>query len=517
MTMPRPRSVPRRVHRGSALAFSAALVVGLVGPTGAIAADRSGFITSAAPMLSALTTGVDIKPLLTVGETIGSYRFESLPDGIAIRPGGGTTLEVYVNHETSTVPFPYNATTGVGLTDFDNAQLSKLTLKRGAGKVLSGSYTIPSSANYQRFCSNFLAGPEQGWSRELLFTNEEATDIVNRTGTAWPATPANGSNPEQAGLVVAVDVATGAHRPIYGLGRMNHENSVAVPGYDQAILVTGDDTFSAPASQLYMYAAADADAVWNDQGHLWAFVSDNAAINDYGDLSGTTSVSGRFIQVPDAIADGDQNVLEAWSKAEHVFQFIRIEDLATDRHSPNIVYFADTGEPRAKADPATGLLRRDATGGGPFPNGRIFRMVLDPEDPMVVDDLSVLIDGDAAGYNNVGALHQPDNIETTGTSLLITEDPGGHNRFAGATNARLWKYDFATGDMTAVAVAADPTADWESTGVVDASEYFGPGAFLINVQAHNVFVETNPNPINPAGLTQKREGGQLLLIRIDGA
>jgi hypothetical protein len=143
-------------------------------------------------------------------------------------------------------------------------------------------------------------------------------------------------------------------------------------------------------------------------------------------------------------------------------------------------------------------------------------MVLDDTDPTVVDSLSILIDADAGGYNNVAALHQPDNLETTANSILITEDPGGHNRFAGATNARLWKYDLATGALAPVAVVSDPTADWESTGVVDASQYFGPGAFLINVQAHTIFVDTAPLPSNSA-ITQKREGGQLLLIRIDGA
>jgi len=504
--------------RAAGILSAGAVVAALVGPATAAAVDRSGFITSAAPMISPLADGVDVKPLLTVGETIGNYRFESIPDGIAIAPGGGTTFDVYVNHETSKVPFPFNAATGVGLVDFDNAQVSHLVLKRGAGKVLSGSYAIPSSANYQRFCSNFLAGPEQGWSREILFTNEEATDVVNRTGTAWPATAAFGSNPEQAGVVVALDPATSEYKTIYGLGRMNHENAVAVPGYDQAVLVTGDDTFSAPASQLYLYAAADADAVWNDQGHLWAFVSDDVAVNDYGDLSGDDSVSGRFIQVPDAVADGDQTGLETWSKANGVFQFIRIEDLATDRNDPHVVYFADTGEPRAIPNATTGLLDRGPSSArGPFPNGRVFKMVLDDEDPTIVESLSVLIDADAGGYNNIAALHQPDNLETTEHSILITEDPGGHNRFAEATNARLWRYDLDSGDLTPVAVVADPKADWETSGVVDASEYFGNGAFLINVQAHNVYVETNPDPINPNGLTQKREGGQLLLIRIDGA
>lgn len=501
---------PRR--RPTALAVTALLAASLAAPALAGAASPSaGFITRADPMLTPLVDGVSVKPLLTVGETIGDYRFESIPDGIAIAPGGLNTLDVYVNHETSKVPFPAN------LVDFDNAQLSHLVLKRGSGKVLSGDYAIPSSANYQRFCSNFLAGAAQGWNRELVLTNEEATDVVNRTGTAWPATPQFGSNPEQAGVVVAYDVASGAYRTIYGLGRMNHENSVAVPGFDEAVVVTGDDTFSAPASQLFMYVADDADGVWNDTGHLYGFVSDDPAINDYGDLTASNSVSGTFLQVPDPIADGDQNGLEAWSNANNVFQFIRIEDLAYDRNDPHVVYFADTGEPRAVPNAATGRLSRGPSGTeGPYPNGRIFRMVLDPNDPTVVTDLSVLIDGDAGGYRNVGALHQPDNIETTANSILITEDPGGHNRFAGATNARLWRYDLATGDVAPVAVVSAATDDWESTGVVDASEYFGAGAFLINVQAHNVFVETAPLPSNPS-ITQKREGGQLLLIRIDGA
>ena len=63
---------------------------------------------------------------------------------------------------------------------------------------------------------------------------------------------------------------------------------------------------------------------------------------------------------------------------------------------------------------------------------------------------------------------------------------------------------------------------WETTGIVDASAAFGPGAFLINVQAHTLWVDTALGPdtfidadSNP-DFTFKREGGQLLLIRIPG-
>ena len=61
---------------------------------------------------------------------------------------------------------------------------------------------------------------------------------------------------------------------------------------------------------------------------------------------------------------------------------------------------------------------------------------------------------------------------------------------------------------------------WESTGIVDASKAFGPDMFLVNIQAHTLWIEKAPGPDNfaPAGpdFTYKREGGQLLLIRIPG-
>jgi hypothetical protein len=61
---------------------------------------------------------------------------------------------------------------------------------------------------------------------------------------------------------------------------------------------------------------------------------------------------------------------------------------------------------------------------------------------------------------------------------------------------------------------------WESSGIVDASAAFGPGAFLINVQAHSLFVEVGDGDDNfaPTGadFLNKREGGQLLLVRIPG-
>ena len=502
------------------------VLLGVVLTAGSAAAgdNDSGFKTDQAAMLTPLAPGAAVTPIMTVGETLNSgYRMESIPDGISFSTRGQGRVDVYLNHETSTVPFPFTPATGVGFNDFTNAMVSHLIINQHSAGVLQGSYVIPSEANYQRFCSNFLATAEHGFERDLLFTNEEATDFVNRTATAWPPGP----SAEQAGVVVAFDVKSGEYRSIYGMGRHNHENSVAVPGYGHPVVLSGDDTFAAPASQLYLYEAGSAAAVWNDQGSLYALRSDDPATNDYGDLSLGESVSGTFIPVPHAIAVGDQTGLENWSNDNNVFQFIRVEDIAYDRNASNVVYFADTGEPRALPNPATGrLMRGPSSARGPYPNGRLFKIVLDPANPLKVQSLSVLIDADLGGYNNVGVIHQPDNVETTENSILIQEDPGGHNQ--GATTARIWRYDLSDGTLEVVA-RVDQSADegpgdldptpagaagaWESSGIIDASSAFGPGAFLVDIQAGTLIVEREVR----GTLTYEREGGQLLLFRLPGA
>lgn len=525
--MDAPRSAIRHRRAPLAVLMTIALATALAAPAIAVS-PNAGFWTARAPMLRVTVDNGFVRPLLSVGDTVAGYRFESLPDGIAVDPNGQNDLDIYVNHETSLVPFPV---TPAPFSDFDNSQLSRITLKRGAGKILRGSLVIPSLSNYQRFCSNSFAGAAQGFDRPLVLTGEEASDFVNRTGIAWPAATSEPPS-EQAGVAVAYDPASGDYRTIYGMGRMNHENEVPVPGFGKAVIVTGDDTFAAPSSQLFMYVAEPwhgsvADAVWNDTGHLYAFQADDAAVNDYGDIHSGDSLTGDFIPVPDGIADGPQGPLESWSNTNNVFQFIRVEDLAYDVNTPNVVYFADTGEPRAIPDTTTGRLRRGSSSTrGAYPNGRIFRMALDPADPTHVLSLSILIDGDAlgtSGYNVGGIIHNPDNLESTARSLLIQEDPGSHNQtsasFPGAPSARIWRYDLATGALSVVAEVdqsqdpAAPNGAWESTGLVDVSAYFGAGAFLVNVQAHTRNVES----VVIGGTTYKREDGQLLLIRIPGS
>ena len=67
--------------------------------------NDSGIKTDQGAMLR-VATGGSVTPIITAGETVKGVRFESLPDGISVYPRGQGAVDVYVNHETSTVPFP---------------------------------------------------------------------------------------------------------------------------------------------------------------------------------------------------------------------------------------------------------------------------------------------------------------------------------------------------------------------------------------------------------------------------
>ena len=127
----------------------------------------SGFKTQQPSMLTPVKPGVTASPLLTVGDRLRSgYRFESIPDGISVRPRGKGRVDLFVNHETSKVPFPYNTaapTAANGESDFDNAQVSRLILNRHSAGVLNGRFVISSSEGFQRFCSNYLATSREGF------------------------------------------------------------------------------------------------------------------------------------------------------------------------------------------------------------------------------------------------------------------------------------------------------------------------------------------------------------------
>ena len=202
-------------------------------------------------------------------------------------------------------------------------------------------------------------------------------------------------------------------------------------------------------------------------------------------------------------------MLEYWSQLNNVFDFVRVEDIAYDKRPGmgNVVYVVDSGRGTAPAE-------APFFGPGLSTNGRVWKMVFDPNDPTKVTSLSIVVEGDDNPVKTLNEVHQPDNIETTQTGLLLTEDPGSSQQFGTPVKASRTRPRRGCGTsrsrvLPQVVVKVDQSSDgdvgydvdgrtdgawgaWETTGIVDASAAFGPGAFLINVQAHTLWVERRP-------------------------
>ena len=123
--------------------------------------------------------------------------------------------------------------------------------------MVNADVALGPDEGFLRFCSASMAGPDEGLDDYVFFTGEETNDIVDGV---------------QRGFAVVLNTRTGEHTAVPGMGRLNHENTVVIPGGwdDGVVMLTTDDTFDGPSAQLYMYTAADQDAIFDDEGSLRA-------------------------------------------------------------------------------------------------------------------------------------------------------------------------------------------------------------------------------------------------------
>ena len=499
-----------------ALLLLLAALPALAGAAHSYLTPQPAFIT----LDAGVPAGSSVLPIINSGDVYHDFTFQGIPDGVGITDGAAPgTVDVYVAHEETTVPFFNEA-------DFQDASVSKLTLSTTSGSdlgsVVAASVAISPENGYLRFCSATMVGANEGFSRPTFFVGEETIDIVYVVdGAPYGADPALDGQ-RQGGYNVVLDAESGASVPVPGMGRLNHENTIAVPGdWNQIALLTTDDTFDGPSAQLYLYLANQESHIWEDKGGLWAFrvtrTQDGPVTptnpfnnaNDYLDLEVGDEWQGEFIRVPKQIARGltdeaPQAALENWSNENNVFQFIRLEDLDYDRGNPRVVYIADTGRSRVVPDPNTGRLVRGPSGTvGLADNGRIFRMEFNARNPKKVDSFSVLAQGDSDTAGAFVPFVSPDNMGASANSLMVQED---------TDEAKIWRYDFGSEVWSVVATVNDP--DGESSGIVDASAWFGSGSWLLTVQAHGSNVV---DEIDEDGVLRKLESGQLLLMTIPGS
>jgi secreted PhoX family phosphatase len=356
-------------------------------------------------------------------------------------------------------------------------------------------YTIDGSEGYSRLCSAEWVDAGDGFPGGYFFTGEEQSD----------------------GLQIAID-AQGRVTELPWIGLYAHENQISVPGFPGHVVVLNFDDNGGSGvgrdgarSELYMYAASSTQQVLSGEGQLYVFAADDSDLFP-NDLSVNVGIPGHWVPVP-ADIPGDFVALEAFNDDAEVlaFPFIRLEDGFYDKR-PGVgpsAYFFDTGR---------GSIR-DVGGDVVDLWGSIYRLDFeDPNDPAGGTATLVLLgrsDGPATGWAS------PDNgdMDSSGR-IMLQEDPAVSpwEPAAGVRPPAIFQLQLAAdgtlvdpvGTKVAEVAGGDcsPGADncWETSGIVDASQWFGDNTWIFDVQAHDEPVANCPDCV---------EAGQLLLMEID--
>ena len=475
-------------------------------PSSSATSERAtGFVTSQPAQARALLPQARLKPIITVGDPIPGAAdadaeqrvWAAIPDGLGAYQDEND-LVLFANHEL---------TSGGVDGRFKNARISRLVLDPATLSVKSGSYAITGKADgflFQRLCSATFNGPDEGFAG-WFFTAEES--ITSTSG----------------GMQLAVSRTGGVTQKLPWLGRFSHENYISVPGFRRKTVMIGTDDTSPTGpntlnSELYLYVADNADGVLNGSGKLYVFSS--TAKDNSGYLETDKPISGKFVEItnPGSLTPGQlQTAVDALPSADKAFKFVRLEDVDYDhradgRRQKPTIYFVDTGNNTAICNGAP----CDAY-------GSIYRLEFDATNPTQNARLVLLARsrGVAAGDSA-----SPDNIAAGRESLMLLEDPAysGFNRAE-----RIWNFRFrddgALGKARAVAeltteqltghLCSDAAGTcWESSGIIDVSDWLGEGTWLFDVQAHTLpfSYQDGASTVNVT-----KEGGQLLYLRLPGS
>lgn len=463
--------------------------------------------------------GYKTTALLSVGETVPEtsspakrYQMVGIPDGLGAHGGRSETTILYMSHELG---FNVASTPVIGEPDSRGAFVSRLVLGP-RGRVLSAeraydrvylddTYVGPAAAadnttrSFARFCSGSLAGREHGFDRPIYFANEESGGSSTFDG--------------KGGLSVAI-FDNEAHGLPY-LGRFPWENTLVQKGTGRLTVVMGMEDGPAsqnPAetnSQLYLYVGVKDDrrgaTVLQRNGltggKLYVFRSKAPARNSEAAFQ-SGKLDGEWVLVPNAHTMTDAE-LEAASDALGAMVFARPEDGAFNPRRDHEFFFVTTG---------------GAAGANTL--GRIYSLTLDRRNPVERATLEVLVNADAVIAAGGDTALSPDNIDVSKRYLMVQEDGTSESRAVMAAKGRdgsIWRFDLgsrqgiAPGSAKRIVELDPPGRDgiavgpgvWETSGIIDASDFFRGEAWLFDVQAHG------PTKAPAAGTV---EDGQLLLL-----
>ncbi|SEK58194.1 protein of unknown function [Aquimarina amphilecti] len=307
-------------------------------------------------------------------------------------------------------------------------------------------------------------------------------------------------------------------RMLTAMGQWSTENAVAIgkDAYpDKTVVFIGDDNSDneVPSGQLGMYVGNSGDL---NGGKLYGLKVTSPGITYEMDMEEGTAYDMEFVE----LTEKDIDLLDAEAKTKGVMGFSRLEDIDWRRGSGannREVYLAVTG--RDKPD----LIGKGTR------SGRIYKVVLNENDPTGAGKITCVLDGDKED-GKAEAFHSPDNILVTENYAYIQEDPNGIQDFkpAAAHYARLYQYDLNSGalkvvlecDQVTAAAQGYGTVDriWEITGMIDISDVIGVDeTFVLITQNHgwekaDGTPYTDPNA-NPNLADSRKEGSMLYIIK----
>ena len=415
---------------------------------------QAAFDTSQPPQLVPTAAGVSIDPILTTGDIVGDYQMSGIPDGLGAFRRDEHGLDVFMNHELNGTP-----------TD---SRVTRLRLD-SQRDVTAARYVVDGSEGYKRFCSASLSIID---GVPTYFTGEEAAP----------------------GRSIAIDARDDSVHPTTHFGFFDHENTVALARLPFGFFLNTEDAV-AEHSQLYAYSAESLEDGVKGEGQLLVWKADGAA-DSSADIARGQTLQGRFVPLSQA-DNADEDTLEAAAQREGAFDFTRLEDVAQSRTDPTVAYFVDTGDGASEAK-----------------QGRLYKLDIDASSGRAPRaSIKLVLDGDAGDD-----IVNPDNIDTSATSIAITEDRNAENRGPEVSGGygRVLVYDIAKGTVRPVArvdtLATLSPGTWEASGVLNVSQWLGSDWWLLDVQAHSTS-KPQPGPtLVPDSSTG--EDGQLLAIRI---
>jgi hypothetical protein len=228
-------------------------VLGAAIATAALSAQAiQGPSSSASPYVLRAAPGVVTAAILTVGDSVGSYRLVGIPDGMGAFDNGNGTFTLLLNHElreTQGVTRAHGAT---------GAFVSKWIIRKNDLRVIEGSDLIQEVATWNVATGSWNA-PVKGVAMSRLCSADlprvsALYDAPNLLGYAGPML-LNGEevSPSQEGRVFA-HMIDGTSYELPSLGKASWENVLARPDTGLRTVVVGlDDSSGTVAGQVYVY------------------------------------------------------------------------------------------------------------------------------------------------------------------------------------------------------------------------------------------------------------------------